>query len=151
MDKENNLSFAFNTDGVPLFKSSKVSMWPVYILVNELPPHAERKLRENVLFYGVWISILKKPIMWSFLKSLYDDISKLEDGVILLIIQASPSFVRLLCLHARVTFHRVALSQTVSSPMDIMVAGFVCKQEKGVVGVTSFPTKKETPKDLTHT
>ena len=54
-------------------------MWPVYLMINELPIN-ERKLRENILFYGVWISS-KKPVMWSFLKPLYDDISKLEDGV----------------------------------------------------------------------
>ena len=79
LDKENSLSFAFNTDGVPLFKSSKVSMWPVYLMINELPI-AERKLRENVLFHGIWISA-KKPIMWSFLKPLYEELSILEDGV----------------------------------------------------------------------
>ena len=79
LDKENSLSFAFNTDGIPLFKSSKVSMWPVYLMINELPI-AERKLRENVLFHGIWISA-KKPIMWSFLKPLYEELPILEDGV----------------------------------------------------------------------
>lgn len=79
LNNPNNLSFAFNTDGIPIFKSSKVSMWPVYLLINELPI-VDRKLRENVVFYGVWISS-KKPVMWSFLKPLYDDIAKLEHGV----------------------------------------------------------------------
>ena len=79
LDKPSNLSFVFNTDGVPIFKSSNVSMWPVYLLTNELPI-ADRKLRENVLFYSVWISS-KKPIMWSFLKPLYNDIAQLEKGV----------------------------------------------------------------------
>ena len=32
----NNISFALNTDGVAIFKSSRVSMWPVYLLINEL-------------------------------------------------------------------------------------------------------------------
>lgn len=79
LNQENNVSFALNTDGVPLFKSSKVSMWPVYLLINELPM-TDRKLKENVLFYGIWIGA-KKTIMWSFLKPLFDDISKLENGV----------------------------------------------------------------------
>lgn len=34
----NNLSLIFNTDGVPLFKSSKQKIWPVYLAINELPP-----------------------------------------------------------------------------------------------------------------
>ena len=32
-----NLSFTLNFDGAPKFKSSCVSIWPVYL--NELPPH----------------------------------------------------------------------------------------------------------------
>ena len=33
-----NLSFAFNFDGAPKFKSSSVQIWPVQLCVNELPP-----------------------------------------------------------------------------------------------------------------
>lgn len=73
---KNNLSFSMNTDGVPLFKSSKVSMWPVYMLINELPI-AKRKHRQNSLLYGVWISS-KKPQMWSFLRPLYLELKHLE-------------------------------------------------------------------------
>ena len=68
-----------NTDGVAIFKSSKVSMWPVYLLINELPL-SDRKARENTLFYGVWISS-RKPVMWSFLQPLYNDLIQLENGV----------------------------------------------------------------------
>ena len=32
-----NLTMVANTDGVQLFKSSSVSMWPVWIVINELP------------------------------------------------------------------------------------------------------------------
>ena len=74
----NNISFSMNTDGAHIFKSSKVSMWPVYLLVNELPVK-ERKARENTIFYGVWISA-RKPMMWSFLKPLYTELSQ-EEGV----------------------------------------------------------------------
>lgn len=37
LSNENNSSFSLNTDGAPLFKSSSVSIWPVYMLVSELP------------------------------------------------------------------------------------------------------------------
>ena len=36
-----NISFIVNTDGVAIFHSSKRSLWPVWLVVNELPP-AER-------------------------------------------------------------------------------------------------------------
>ena len=32
-----NLTLVVNTDGVQLFKSSSVSMWPIWIIINELP------------------------------------------------------------------------------------------------------------------
>lgn len=79
LNDPNNLSFSINTDGVSIFKSSKVSMWPVYLIINELPIK-ERKLKENTLFYGVWISV-KKPVMWSYLKPLYEEMKLLEQGV----------------------------------------------------------------------
>ena len=33
-----NLSFLINTDGVSIFKSSRISIWPVFLVINELPP-----------------------------------------------------------------------------------------------------------------
>ena len=34
---EHNISVILNTDGVEVFKSTKVSMWPVLLMINELP------------------------------------------------------------------------------------------------------------------
>ena len=34
------LTFMFNTDGVPIFKSSNFSVWPLLLSINELPFHA---------------------------------------------------------------------------------------------------------------
>ena len=34
-----NISLLLNTDGVQVFKSSNLSLWPVYLVINELPPH----------------------------------------------------------------------------------------------------------------
>jgi hypothetical protein len=54
LNNPNSVSFSFNTDGVQIFKSSTLSMWPVYMLVNELPP-TDRKLKENIIYFGLWI------------------------------------------------------------------------------------------------
>lgn len=35
-----HLSFQINTDGVAVFKSSIFGVWPVYAVINELPPDA---------------------------------------------------------------------------------------------------------------
>ena len=34
-----NVSFLLNTDGVSLFRSSNISLWPIWLAVNELRPH----------------------------------------------------------------------------------------------------------------
>ena len=31
------VTLTFNTDGIPVFKSSKYAFWPMYLMVNELP------------------------------------------------------------------------------------------------------------------
>jgi hypothetical protein len=36
---ELHISLQINTDGVAIFRSSKFSIWPVYAVINELPPH----------------------------------------------------------------------------------------------------------------
>lgn len=38
-NSELHISLQINTDGVALFRSSTFSVWPVYYLVNELPPN----------------------------------------------------------------------------------------------------------------
>ena len=43
-----NLSFTLNTDGVAVFRSSKNSLWPVWLVINELPP-AERYMYIHVI------------------------------------------------------------------------------------------------------
>lgn len=34
-----NISFLGNTDGVSLIRSTGWGVWPVYLVINELPPH----------------------------------------------------------------------------------------------------------------
>ena len=33
------MSLLFNTDGMALFRSSKVAIWPIWTVINELPPN----------------------------------------------------------------------------------------------------------------
>lgn len=34
-----NFSLTMNTDGAPVFKSTGIKLWPVYFIINELPPN----------------------------------------------------------------------------------------------------------------
>ena len=48
-----NISFLWNTDGIPVFKSSKSSLWPMLYTINELPFN-DRVKKENILVGGIW-------------------------------------------------------------------------------------------------
>ena len=49
----NSISGIFNTDGVQLYSSSGVKLWPIYVAINELPIR-QRFSRENMLLVGIW-------------------------------------------------------------------------------------------------
>jgi len=68
-----------NTDGVPVFKSSKVSIWPLYLVIKELP-YGKRMAKENMIFAGLWFGE-KKPAMWTFLTPHTHSFAAFEKGV----------------------------------------------------------------------
>ncbi|XP_026830135.1 uncharacterized protein LOC105286011 isoform X1 [Ooceraea biroi] len=74
-----NISFSWYTDGIPVFKSSKISIWPVYLTINELPFN-ERKKRENTLLLGYWFDN-KKPHMNSFIYKFQQELKNIAEGI----------------------------------------------------------------------
>nr|XP_054769803.1 uncharacterized protein LOC129277674 [Lytechinus pictus] len=78
LSDNNNFSYTFNSDGFPCFKSSKYSLWPIYIMINELPPRLRTK---NLILAGVWFSKCE-PKMEIFLEKFTQEANKLsEEGV----------------------------------------------------------------------
>ena len=73
-----NISFTWNTDGVPVFKSSKFSLWPMYLMINELP-YKQRVKKENMLLCGLWFGE-NKPFMASFTRPLLKSLKVLEEN-----------------------------------------------------------------------
>jgi len=61
---DNDITCMLNTDGVPVFKSSKFSLWPILFTINELDYDLGRK---HVLPLGLW-SGSKKPNFNTFLE-----------------------------------------------------------------------------------
>ncbi|CAN7937127.1 unnamed protein product [Ixodes hexagonus] len=49
--KHGDLTITFNTDGTPLFKSSRNSIWPIQFIINELPPEVRFK---HPTLAGLW-------------------------------------------------------------------------------------------------
>ncbi|XP_064482783.1 uncharacterized protein LOC135395609 [Ornithodoros turicata] len=63
--KANDLTITFSTDGSPVFKSTTSSLWPIHMILNELPTIPRW---QNVTLAGLWFS-RKHPNMFLFLKA----------------------------------------------------------------------------------
>nr|XP_050026874.2 uncharacterized protein LOC126522173 isoform X1 [Dermacentor andersoni] len=58
-----DLTLTFNTDGSPVYKSSKASVWPIQFTINELPPGVRR---QSPVLAGLWFGH-KHPDMMVFM------------------------------------------------------------------------------------
>lgn len=79
LSKPENISFLLNTDGAPVFKSSHVSIWPIFLTINELEIN-KRMMPENMLLAGLWFDTIK-PSMELFLKPVLEEFKQLSRGV----------------------------------------------------------------------
>ncbi|XP_036147846.1 uncharacterized protein LOC118647308 [Monomorium pharaonis] len=71
-----DITLQWNADGVQTFKSSKVSMCPLQVSINELN---YRQRKENILLAGIWASV-KKPVLDLFLKPFIDELKDLHQN-----------------------------------------------------------------------
>lgn len=76
---QNFLAFLWNTDGVSVFKSSKFSVWP-FFLVNILLPPEHRFRRENVVLAGLWFG-KSQPQPNVFMNAIVPEVEQLRRGV----------------------------------------------------------------------
>ena len=68
-----NLSFTWNTDGVPVFSSSNFSIWPVLISINEV--QADHR-SEFVMLHSLWFG-KEKPNISTFLQPFVSEMNQL--------------------------------------------------------------------------
>jgi len=81
-DETEYLTYNFNIDGMPIFKSSKKSNWPVLLCINELFPSERFK---HVLLCVLWIGSKEPtPQMNTFLKQFVEEAIQLsEEGIVI--------------------------------------------------------------------
>ena len=72
---EHDITIQWNTDGVNVFNSSIRSIWPILVMVNELP---YRLRKNNMLLCGLWFGE-KKPAMNLFLRPFIDELIRLHE------------------------------------------------------------------------
>lgn len=73
-DKRNYATLVFNTDGAPLFTSSSYSIWPIFLMVNEVPFKVRTK---ELILAGLWFG-KDKPDMNVFFKPYVDEMRELS-------------------------------------------------------------------------
>ena len=73
---KNHLALSLSTDGVPLLKSSKVSLWPVYCVILNLPANI-RTNSENVILCGILVGPTK-PVKKLLLDPVMQQIQQLS-------------------------------------------------------------------------
>jgi hypothetical protein len=67
LDIKSNISLSYYADGVALYTSSKLSIWPFFLHINELPIEERYKI-ENTIILGLWYDKEKKPFFNTFLE-----------------------------------------------------------------------------------
>lgn len=95
-DKHQYVTALFNTDGAPVFESSTFSIWPIYIILNEIPPEVRMK---NVIVSGLFFGP-KKPEMNLFLDVFVKNINNLSTNGIPCNINCTKKNIKLFCLVA---------------------------------------------------
>ena len=75
----NKISYSWYTDVVQVFKLSKFSFWPLYLVINELPYEKCFK-KENLILAALWFGE-EKPSPNLFLFPLHDEMQQLANGV----------------------------------------------------------------------
>lgn len=88
------ISLSWNTDGTHVFKSSRTSIWPIQLVVNELPvPERMRKLVLAGLWYGK-----EKPHMGIFQAPFVQTMRSLVDEGFLLHHKGKEKIFRAICI-----------------------------------------------------
>lgn len=79
LGKDGRLSGQLYADGAALYVSANVSVWPVFVNINELP-YEDRFKKQNILLPVLWCGPTKPPINL-LLSAAFPDLQALANGV----------------------------------------------------------------------
>lgn len=88
------ISFTLNADGTPLFRSSAIAIWPIQLVINEVPP--EQRMKKLVLA-ALWFG-KDKPKMELFQGAFVDAMNVLGDDGFLLEFEGEEKLFKAFCL-----------------------------------------------------
>lgn len=93
-EKNRYVTAIFNTDGAPRFESSRDSMWPIQLQINELPPQSRLN---NIITCGMWFG-KNKPKMNTFLNIFVKEMNAINNNGIECIINGEKRKLKLYML-----------------------------------------------------
>ena len=73
------MALILNTDVITPFKSNIITMWPIILMITNMP-YSQRILPKNMLLAGLWYG-KEKPIFSIFKKPIIELLQKLERGI----------------------------------------------------------------------
>ena len=142
-----HLSAILNTDGVNLYSSSRVELWPVFMAVNELNPKL-RFARENLLLIGLWQGKGKPPFK-QFLSHVCHDLNSLmRNGVQIEVDGLKYTvYVRVLCITLDLPAKAAVLNMTLFNGSEACITceepGVVVAQGRGHSRSYPYRTQNE--------
>ncbi len=83
----------FNTDGISVFKSSRLTVWPIYLALASLPPSI-RMNKDNLIITSFWVGHSKPP-MELFLPLLTKELERLNTVGVSVHTPSGPKTIRL--------------------------------------------------------
>ena len=93
-DRSRYATMTFNTDGAPVFESSSYSIWPIQLMINELPFHVRNT---EVLVAGLWFG-KDKPDMNVFLAPFVQNMNQLSENGVKCIINGEERIIKVYTL-----------------------------------------------------
>ena len=118
-------TFTLNIDGIQPSRNTQSTIWPIIMVINELPPQRRFAL-ENIVLAGVW-SAKSKPSRDSvklFLQPLIDELLDLEKGYPFASVDSNYNAINVYLIAACCDKPAQALVQCIPEP----IAAFGCGQ-----------------------
>ncbi|XP_072047976.1 uncharacterized protein [Amphiura filiformis] len=75
LQQENNISLLWHTDGVSIYNSADLQIWPMQAVINELPLR-KRFSKKNVVLFGLWFGP-SKPNMNCYLAPIVETLHEI--------------------------------------------------------------------------
>lgn len=141
VDEGHRISFTLNADGTPLFSSSNTSIWPIQLLVNEVPI---MQRGDKLVLAALWFG-KKKPDMSIFLDVFVEKMEGLAQNGFVLDHEGQPKLFKAYCICCAVDSVARAPMQGVMQFNAYYGCNWCLQKGERIAGTTRYPVEKNEP------